>query len=589
MRTVFLEPCGNCMTHISSHTTQHVVFNPLSLGEEITSKTEGSFRASNWHKRFSYNNHQTNPIKPKIMSKGCVKPNGQMLKPVFDDTFSSDLLINSVSELRSKRETISHNEILQKLIEQFEPIDFQALANPEVEKLKNDLKTVDPNSEQATEIRKKLDKCKVTIKQYRILSIDNVNKVAEENRWGLCKKHEYIYLYNGTFWSEVEKESFQKFLGEAAEQMGIRWDYAQDYIFREQLFKQFLAVADLPAPKNDKETVLINLLNGTFEINSLERKLRPFNPADFITYQLPFIYDPQAEAPLFKVYLDRVLPDKESQRVLAEYLGSVFIKNGGNIIKEEKALILYGSGANGKSVFFEIINALLGKENIGCYSLQSLTEGNGYHRAKLANMLVNYASEINGKLETSIFKQLVSGEPVEARLPYGQPFLLRQYAKLIFNCNTLPKDVEHSHAYFRRFLIIPFDVTIPEEEQDKRLHTKIIENELSGVFNWVLEGLTRLLKQERFSDCEAASRALEQYKTESNSLKMFLEDNGYQKSLDDFIRFSELFTEYKNYCFEDVMHPFKKKNFSKQLQSMGIRMDRQAGSGQCIVFLGKAK
>ena len=156
---------------------------------------------------------------------------------------------------------------------------------------------------------------------------------------------------------------------------------------------------------------------------------------------------------------------------------------------------MYGTGANGKSVFFEVVQALLGSDNVSSYSLQSLTNDNGYFRAKLANKLVNYASEINGNLETSIFKQMVSGEPVEARLPYGQPFTLTQYAKLIFNCNELPKDVEHTNAYFRRFLIVPFDVTIPPDEQDKTLHTKIIDNELSGVFNWVLEGLDRLLKQ----------------------------------------------------------------------------------------------
>ena len=84
----------------------------------------------------------------------------------------------------------------------------------------------------------------------------------------------------------------------------------------------------------------------------------------------------------------------------------------------------------------------------------------------IANKLVNYASEISGKLETSIFKQLVSGEPVEARLPYGKPFSITGYAKLIFNCNELPKDVEQTRGYFRRFLIIPFEVTIPEAEQD---------------------------------------------------------------------------------------------------------------------------
>ena len=75
-------------------------------------------------------------------------------------------------------------------------------------------------------------------------------------------------------------------------------------------------------------------------------------------------------------------------------------------------------------------------------------------------------------MEAAIFKQMVSGEPVEARLPYGQPFILRQYAKLIFNRNELPKDVEHSNAYYRRFLIIPFDVTIPEHEQDKTYTSK---------------------------------------------------------------------------------------------------------------------
>src|SRR5690606_17922094 len=151
----------------------------------------------------------------------------------------------------------------------------------------------------------------------------------------------------------------------------------------------------------------------------------------------------------------------------AEFLGYVFIKHGSKRLKEEKALILYGNGANGKSVFFEVVSALLGTENTSNFSLESLTETNSYNRAMIANKLVNYGSEINGKLESSFFKQLVSGEPIEARLPYGQPFTMKQYAKLIFNCNELPKDVEHTNAYFRRFLIIPFDVTIPPQEQDK--------------------------------------------------------------------------------------------------------------------------
>jgi putative DNA primase/helicase len=403
-----------------------------------------------------------------------------------------------------KSEATPHAEILHQLIEQFEPLDFEALANPH-------------NAENF----------KLNTKHFLVLSIENALQVAEKNRWGLCKNHDFIYLFNGTFWAEIDNETFQKFLGEAAEQMGVAKFSARFYQFREQLFKQFLASAYLPTPESDKDRVLINLKNGTFEISPQGTSLRSFDCSDFLTYQLPFEYNPQAKAPIFEAYLDRVLPDKERQRVLAEYLGYVFIKHGSNALKEEKALVLYGTGANGKSVFFEIVNALLGVENVSSFSLQSLTNDNGYFRAKLANRLVNYASEINGNLEASIFKQLVSGEPVEARLPYGQPFILKQYAKLIFNCNELPKDVEHTNAYFRRFLIIPFDVTIPPQEQDKQLHSKIIENELSGVFNWVLEGLTRLLEQKRFSECEAAQRAVEKYRIESDSVQMFLNEHGF--------------------------------------------------------------
>jgi len=456
----------------------------------------------------------------------------------------------TLSELAEKKlkEIPQHSEILHKLINQFKKLDFEALANPH--------NVVD---------------FKLNNKHFLVLSIENALVIAEKNRWGLCKNHDFIYLYNGTFWAEIDKETFQKFLGEAAEKMGVAMFSARYYQFREQLFKQFLSTAYLPTPESNKDTVLINLGNGTFEISPQGTKLRPFDSSDFITYQLPFEYNPKAKAPIFETYLNRVLPDKERQKVLAEYLGYVFIKHGSNSLKEEKALVLYGTGANGKSVFFEIVFALLGVENVSSYSLQSLTNENGYFRAKLSNKLVNYASEINGKLESSIFKQMVSGEPVEARLPYGQPFILKQYAKLIFNCNELPKDVEHTNAYFRRFLIIPFDVTIPPPEQDKQLHIKIIDKELSGVFNWVLEGLNRLLEQKRFSECEAAQKAVEQYRVESDSVQMFLSESGYKVSTTNETRLKDMFKEYKSYCIESGFISCSIRTLAERLRNSGYQ------------------
>jgi len=474
------------------------------------------------------------------------------INPNFSDLSNPATMLKHIEKLTAKTEAVRHTEILQKLIEQFTPLDFEALANPH-------------NTENF----------KIKTKHFLVLAIENLLTVANRNRWGLCKNHDFIYLYNGTYWAEIEKEVFQKFLGEAAERMGVAKFSARHYQFRDQLYKQFLATAYLPTPEPDPGKVFINLLNGTFEITAKGAQLRPFTPADFITYQLPFEYNPEAKAPIFEAYLNRVLPDIERQRILAEYLGFVFIKHGSNTLKEEKALILYGTGANGKSVFFEVVNALLGAENVSSYSLQSLTNENGYFRAKMANKLVNYASEINSNLEASIFKQLVSGEPVEARLPYGQPFMLKQYAKLIFNCNELPKDVEHTNAYFRRFLIIPFDVTIPDEEQDKTLHSKIIETELSGVFNWVLKALNRLLEQKRFSDCEAAQKAVEQYKTESDSVQMFLIEHEYSVSVAGETPLKQIFAEYRNYCIESGFKACSLQTLSKRLKNAGYQTERR--------------
>lgn len=474
------------------------------------------------------------------------KTNGKNTKKKLN----AETIIKHVEEL-TKTKATPHDEILKQLVEQFEPLDFEALANPH-----------------------NIENFKVTSKHYLVLSIENALRLAEKNNWGLCKHHNIIFLYNGTYWNELNKDDFQRFLGEIVEKMGVPEFTAKYFLFREQLFKQFLAVAHLEQKPLSLNKVLINLQNGTFEINSKSSiQLRPFDRADFLTYQLPFEYDPQARAPMFRKYLDRVLPDMERQRILAEYLGYIFLKHG-NDIKLEAALILYGSGANGKSVFYEIIIALLGRENVSHYSLQSLTEEKGFYRAKIGNKLLNYASEINGKLEASFFKNMVSGEPVEACLKYGQPFTMTDYAKFIFNCNELPKEVEHTPAYFRRWLIVPFDVEIPKAEQDTELHNKIIKNELSGVFNWVLEGLNRLLEQKKFSDCDAAKAAIEQYKLESNSVQMFLADYSYSTSADSYQKIVDLYREYKQYCIEDGNTPFKKSNFIKQLKALNIVIDK---------------
>lgn len=506
-----------------------------------------------------------------------------MYKPNFKNLLTDDIA-SRISNLGESQNT--PDDILKSLSESIKNIDFAILAFPQLAKLRREIEELEPivytdgviNEENESEVKKyqqlqkKLKSLKLTKNHYLVLCIEQLLKIAKANNWGLCKKNGSIYIYNGCYWTEIDKECFQFFLGNVALRMGVEKFRGKIHTFKEDLFKQFMADAYLSTPKGKKDSVLINLQNGTFEITSKKRGLRDFDPNDFITHQLPFEYTPQAMAPLFQNYLNEVLPDPEKQKVLAEYCGSIFIKP--SVLKLEKLLILYGTGANGKSVFFEIISALLGSENVSNYSLQSLTNDNGYYRAKIANKLVNYASEINGKLESANFKLMASGEPVEARLPYGDPFTLYEYAKLIFNCNELPKDVEQTEAFFRRFLIIGFDLTIPEEKQDKELSKKIIGTELSGVFNWILQGLDRLLIQKSFTRCKAAEEVIHTYKNESDSVKLFMDESGYERCAETLTYIKDIYPLYRSFCIDEGVPPVKKTNFRKRLSQHGFYVKR---------------
>jgi putative DNA primase/helicase len=496
-----------------------------------------------------------------------------------------DLVTNDINQLTNSIEIVknSTDDILQELLKSIGIVDFMLLAFPESEAVLNRynalqvvFRSIEGLSEsqqiEFDKLKTELSKFKLTKNHYLVICIEQLLKIAIANKWGLCKKNGFIYLFNGSYWSEIDKERFQSFLGNVALKMGVEKFKAKIHTFKDELFKQFMAESYLPTPKDKLSSILINLLNGTFEITPTKKRLRNFEQKDFITHQLPFEYDPEETAPMFQRYLDEVLPDPDKQKVFAEYCGYIFIKP--SVLKLEKMLILFGTGANGKSVFFEILNALLGTENISNYSLQSLTNDNGYFRAKIGNKLVNYASEINGKLETDIFKQMASGEPIEARLPYGEPFILNEYAKLIFNCNELPKDVEHTNAYFRRFMIINFDVTIPEDKQDKQLPNKIIESELSGVFNWILQGLDRILEQKTFSKCEAVDNARSDYEKQSDSVQLFISEMEYKTSTTDYILISELYPRYKIFCSEDGYRPVGKSNFIKRLEHYKIFVKR---------------
>lgn len=401
-------------------------------------------------------------------------------------------------------------------------------------------------------------------KHYLILVIQFLNEKAKELNLDIIFKDGKIYMYNSAYWEVVKESEFSFFLGEIALKMGVDKFDAKFFKFKEDLFKQFISESNFRYIKPDRQATLINLKNGTFEISEGVPKLRSFQKEDFLTYQLPFAYDENAQSDQFLNFLNDVLPEQELQNILAEYIGSIFIPN--ELLKFEKALFLYGTGSNGKSVIFDIINALLGQQNFSSYSMESLTKDKD-SRAMIADKLLNYASEMSANLESDIFKKLVSREPIDARHLYKSSFIMENYARLMFNCNELPNDIEHTNAFFRRFLIIPFRVTIKEEDQDRQLSQKILKTELPGVFNWTLEGMSRLLKNKAFTSSSIVENEVKKFRRESDSVLCFIDENNYVKSVEDYTTLQNMYEEYKMYCIQNGNKPCANKKFASRLRN----------------------
>ncbi len=439
---------------------------------------------------------------------------------------------------------------LQGIIDSLEPLNFRELAGAKAnEKLKHS--------------------------ETLVLAVRELLKIVETAGAGLTAQNGLPFVYNGRYWQETSPGEIEAFLTAAAIKMGIDELTAEYFENQEKLYKQFLKTARLRAQRRDRGKILINFPNGTLEITQAGRwHLREHRRADFIKYELPYSYDATATTcPLFTAYLNKVQPDRAAQAVLAEFVGNALAPE----LKLQKALVLNGPGSNGKSVFCDIITAVLGRENVSSYTMESLTKSDSRSCAQLENKLLNYSSENSIKMNVEAFKTLVCGEPIEVRRLYGESYQIEGYAKLMFNCNLLPRDIEQSEGFFRRFLIIPFTTKIEESEKDPELAAKIIAQELPAVFNWVLQGLRRLLQAKAFTPCDTAREALEAYRKESNSVLMFIEEYGLEPgSPADREALKDLYNAYNFYCKSSGYYPMGKSTFNKQMQAQGFSGGRDS-------------
>lgn len=325
----------------------------------------------------------------------------------------------------------------------------------------------------------------------------------------------------------------------------------------------FHKVADATAKPRDifssAPVNLIPLKNGVYNLETKE--LLPHSPDYKFTFQFPIIYDPKADCPEVKKFLKDILSDDQIATV-QEWIGYYFYR----LYMFKKAIIFVGEGDTGKTTLLETIISLIGKENTASISLHKMV-GDKFSGAQMYQKHGNICDELSAidVSDTGIFKTATGGGTLSGEYKFGNQFSFLNYAKLTFACNKIPdvKDFD-DEAYFNRWMVIRFSKTIEKKIPNfvARLTT---EAERSGLFNFAMEGLARLLENGRFSYANTAIDTKMEMMKSGSSIAQFASQMVEQEAGAEITK-EKMYEAYSDFCVENELPIDSIKLFGTRFQ-----------------------
>jgi len=330
-------------------------------------------------------------------------------------------------------------------------------------------------------------------------------------------KHEEIYVYSGGIYilkgREVIQASIEKILGQ----------HCTNHFVREieEKIKRQTVISREDFDNIPEELICLN--NGILNLKT-QQFLEEHDPKYLFRKKINITFDKTKKCNLIEKFLSDVLYP-EHIPIIQEWFGYNLYRR--YFIK--KALILFGGQDTGKSVLVNLLSTFIGHGNFGGLSLQTISSGDKFALASLYQMYSNIKDDLqSGDLISGGFKEATGGSWLTAEKKFGDRFSFLCYAKHTFTANKIPSlkniDVEDS-AYYMRWLPIPLDNKIETKDQDKFLIDKLTaKDELSGLLNWALIGLKRLLDKGVFSYNKTVDEIRLIMEKHGDSLSAFVQD-----------------------------------------------------------------
>ena len=237
----------------------------------------------------------------------------------------------------------------------------------------------------------------------------------------------------------------------------------------------------------DADPWSLNTPGGVVDLRTA--RMRPHRAADLFTKISGVAPDAKCETTTWNKFLDRVT---DNNRELTDFLKRILGYALTGIIREHALFFLYGTGANGKSTFLNVLTGCIGDYHRSS-AIETFTASTAErHPTDLAALrgaraVTAVETEEGRRWAESKIKSLTGGDRIAARFMRQDFFEFNPTFKLIIAGNHMPSLRSVDEAIRRRFHLIPFTITVPPDERDEKLGEKL-KAEWPGILAWMIEG-----------------------------------------------------------------------------------------------------
>ena len=331
------------------------------------------------------------------------------------------------------------------------------------------------------------------------------------------------------------------------------------------------------AKEFDANPYAINLENGLFDLES--QTLTPHDPSQLVTKMAPVSWVQDTECPFWVNFIDQITcGDKELAAYLQRLCG--YCLSGST--QEEVLPILYGEGANGKSLYLGTMRDLLGS---GEYAhtlspdsiLNSRTYGLPYEHRQLEGKRVALAIEVNrgSTLNEAVVKSLTGGDETSGRAIGENPVQFKPQATIIMAVNHLPGLVGSDRAMRRRLQVVPFRASFDGEKRKEEIESQIMA-EKEGVFAWMARGF-KDWQEQGLNPPKAVLEATEEYFKVNDHIGAYLAERTAADA-NAKTPVKHLYEDYVAWARDSGLKPLGKHQLGDLLRSRGVEQDRSGST-----------